>query len=321
MPERGPSSWIKHKATEIPAEGDEFTLFRRDARTLLSVHGRWTPQLAKLAREHKVNCLELGAATVSGRRSLDLLKDLPPLRELHVVVSDPTDLRPIAALAGLQYLGLRGELMPDGSAKPLPPADFSALKKLDCAHVELCPASESILGCAGLQNVWLWNSDYQQTRQVDLARLTALTELHVTAFPKLTEVDLSNQPALERLHLEALPKLKAVKFHPRARLRALKLGGCGAFRIDWDRLANDLEELELSGPLRFPMEDILRATNLRIFRTNSIRTFPPLKFLLKLSKLQEFGMWATPPGPKWSEEDWEIYRQINARRREGSPAA
>jgi hypothetical protein len=65
------------------------------------------------------------------------------------------------------------------------------------------------------------------------------------------------------------------------------------------------------------MEDVLRAKNLRIFRTNSIRTFPPLKFLLKLQNLREFGMWATPPGPKWSEEDWEIYRQINVRRREG----
>jgi hypothetical protein len=280
--------------------------------------------MLKAAREHKVNCLDLGSVAMSKLPSLKLLSEFPGLRELHVVDPGPADLRPIAALKDLRYLGLMGELGPAAGAKPsmdAAAAELSSLTKLEQAYVELCPASESILGCAGLQELWLWNRDYRETRQIDFARLTSLTDLHVTAFPKLSEIDLSNQPALERLHLEALPKLKTVKFHPRARLRALKLGGCGAFRIDWDRVANDLDELELSGPLRFPMENILRAKNLRIFRTNSIRTFPPLKFLLKLSKLREFDMWSTPPGPKWSEEDWEIYRQINARRHDGPPAA
>jgi hypothetical protein len=321
MAELGPASWWQ-KGTSIVAEGEGFDVLRRGKRTLLSVSGPWKPAMLKAAREHKVNCLEFTAAAATAGKSLGVLRELPSLRELHVVASGPTDLSPISTLKGLLYLGLMGELMPGEDAKNAPaPVDFSPLKKLEQAYVELCPASESILECASLKDLWLWNSEYLVTRQIDLARLTKLTELHVTAFPKLTELDLSNQPALERLHLEAVPKLKAVKLHPAARLRALKLGGCGAFRIDWDRLGDDLDELELSGRQPFPLEDILRAKNLRVFKTNSIRTFPPLKFLLKLPKLEVFDMWATPPGPKWSEEDWEVYRRINARRNEDPPAA
>jgi hypothetical protein len=323
MAELGQASWSQ-KGTSVVAEGEGFDVYRRGKRTLLSVESAWKPAMLKAAREHKINCLDLGAVAMSRGPSLELLAELPSLRELHVVVSVATDLRPIATLKELRYLGLMGELMPAAAAKSSKAAvlaDFSLLKKLEQAYVELCPASESILACAGVQSLWLWNRDYRESRQIDFARLTKLTDLHVTAFPKLAELDLSNQPALQRFHLEALPKLKVVKLHPRARLRALKVGGCGVFRIDWNRMADDLDELELSGPLRFPMEDILRAKNLRIFRTNSIRTFPPLKFLLKLPKLQEFGMWATPPGPKWSEDDWEVYRQINSRRREGTATA
>lgn len=317
MSELGQASWWQN-GTAIVAEGDGFDVLRRGKRILLSVSGAWKPSMLRAAREHKVNCLELGATSVVNGKSLNVLQGLPQLRELHVVASVATDLSQISTLKHLRYLGLMGELMPAGGAKPskiVAPADFSSLKKLHRAYVELCPASESILRCGSVNDLWLWNSEYLVTRQIDLTRLTKLTELHVTAFPKLTELDLSNQPALERLHLEAVPKLKSVKLHKEARLRALKLGGCGAFRIDWDRLADDLDELELSGRQPFPMEDILRAKNLRALKTNSIRTFPPLKFLLKLAKLEEFDMWATPPGPKWSEADWEVYRQINARAR------
>src|SRR5690348_9046028 len=105
MAAHGPSSWLK-KATAILAEGEGFDVFRGGARTLLSVHGPWKPQLVKVAREYQVDCLELGAAALTKRTSLKLLLDLPRLRELHVVISDPTDLRPIASLSELLYLGL-----------------------------------------------------------------------------------------------------------------------------------------------------------------------------------------------------------------------
>jgi hypothetical protein len=115
--------------------------------------------------------------------------------------------------------------------------------------------------------------------------------------------------------MEALPKLRpgGVKLHPKATLRSLKMGGCGAYRIDWARMGGDLEELELVGPLRFPMEDVLNAPNLRRFSTNGIRRFPPLRFLLQLRRLHHFVYFSTPPGPKFTKEDVAVHDEINGR--------
>jgi hypothetical protein len=255
-----------------------------------------------------------------GRRSsASLLLTLPPLRELHLVVSEPRDLSAIGQLSELEYLGLMGELAAGDSggrgnkARSQFAPDLSNLARLRQAYVELCPTTDSVRRCAPLEELWLWNREFAAVRELDLSALPELRSLHVTGFPNLRELDLTAQPRLQHLHLEAIPRLRSARFHPDAKVSSLKLGGCGPYRIDWRRMHEDLVQLELVGPLRFPITDVLGAPNLRDLRTNGIRTFPPLGFLLNLPHLTSFSAWTSPPGPKWSEEDWRIYRQINAR--------
>jgi len=278
----------------------------------LSQYGPWTPDLARLARKYKINALHISETYRQEWPSLDFLLDLPPLRKLHVVLSRPTDLAPITKLTDLEFLGLMGDITLEGTETPA--ADFSSLTKLKQAYVDIAPPTLSLLDCRSLQFLWVWNNCKPWLSSLDLSRLEKLSELHVTAWAKLSKIDLSHQPKLEQLHLEALPKLKSVSLDPKAKLRRLKMGGCGPYRIDWDRMGEDLHELELSGPLRFPIEDVLRAPDLRTLETNSVRKFPPLRFLLKLRSLERFSYFTTPPGPKWSEDDEAVMRQIHARR-------
>jgi hypothetical protein len=78
-------------------------------------------------------------------------------------------------------------------------------------------------------------------------------------------------------------------------------------------MGKGLEELELLGPLRFPLEDVLKAPNLRKLSTNGVKKFPPLKFLLGLTKLCDFSWFTPPPGPRFSPQDYAIIKKINER--------
>jgi len=303
-----------HRDRETLAEAERAEVVHvEDDIICLEQYGPWTPAMTKLAKLHRINALEIRETHKQEWPTLDFLGDLPPLRRLHVILSRPADLSPIAAQTDLESLGVMGNV--EREDRTTPTVDFAPLKKVRQAYLELAAPTMSILQCSSLRHLWIWNDCKPWLKAIDLSRLTKLRELHVTAWAKLTALDLSAQAELESLHLEAIGKLKSVALHPDAKVTALKLGGCGPFRIDWDRMGGDLHELELSGPLRFPFEEVLKAPELRNLQTNGIRTFPPLKFLLKLPHLERFGYFTTPPGPKFIEEDWEIVRTINARHR------
>jgi hypothetical protein len=303
---------MQRRDAEFLYESDAAFITRDGDVIELNHFGPWTRDLTKLAKKHKINALHISETYQEEWPSLDFLLDLPPLRKLHVVLSRPANLSPITKLTALESLVLMGDVAQEKIETPV--ADFSKLTKLKQAYVEIAPPTLPLLECTSLQFLWAWNHCKPWLASLDLSRLTKLSELHVTAWAKLSKIDLSHQRRLEQLHVEALPKLKSVALDPKATLRRLKMGGCGPYWIDWDRMGDDLQELELSGPLRFPIEDVLRAPNLRKLETSSVRKFPPLTFLLRLPKLESFGYFTTPPGPKWSQEDEAVIRQIKARR-------
>jgi hypothetical protein len=280
----------------------------------------WGPRPLKLARKYRVNCLAADSVCFGERTSAEFLLDIPSLRRLHIVVERPTDLSAVAKLTDLEYLGIMGELVHRGQDDATPPVDLAPLTRLRRVYMELCRPLESVLTCTPIESLWLWNNLEPARTEINLQGLRGLRELELTQWPNLKSLNLTAQPNLKRLHLQALPKLRpdGVTLHPKAVLKSLKIGGCGAYRIDWARMGKGLQELELLGPLRFPLRDVLKAPNLRKLSTNAVKTFPPLKFLSGLKKLHHFSWFTPPPGPKFSPEDHAVIERINKRKVAGA---
>jgi len=295
---------------KILFDSDDLLLSQQGDLICLDSFSPWGKQHLRLARKYHVNCLAADSVCFGERTTAEFLLDLPALRRVHIVLARPTDLSAVTRLRGLEYLGVMGEL---GSATPT--VDLTPLTSLRRAYVQMCRPLESVLTCASIQSLWLWNDLEEARAEINLQGLPALRELDLTRWPRLKELNLTAQPKLHRLHLQALPKLRpnGITLHPRAVLKSLKVGGCGAYRIDWARMGKGLEELELLGPLRFPLEDVLKAPNLRKLSTNGVKSFPPLKFLLGLPKLSGFNWFSPPPGPAFSTEDHAIIQKINDR--------
>jgi len=282
----------------------------------LSCYGRWTLESLKLAEKFGVNRVYLTRDAFGQKKSIRFLLDLPDLRAVHIVVGHPVDMTAVSGLTKLEYLGIRGNDVEDLEGRRTPPIDFTPLVCLKEANIEFCRPFESILRCGALESLWLWNSRYYfPISDLDFSGLQSLKKLQMTEWRKLKHLDLTALKRLECLILEAIPMLRegGVTLHPKAKVRSFTMGRCGAYRIDWNRMGNDLVELELQGGLRFPIEDILQAPYLRKFSTNGVRKFPPLQFLLQLKELHFFDWFASPPGPKFSKEDREVMAQIKAR--------
>lgn len=324
--------WWDRKRVKIAFESKQVTVLQRDDRVKLEQYGPWTDQCARLADEYKITDLTISETRSAEWESLDFLRTLPALEALHIVLALPKDLSPVIALSGLKSLGIRGAVCATKSPIPeldfradgtvmlgrpqpyaaieVPVVDFTALAHLTYANFDLCEATQSLFRCSTLQALWVWDERQQKLQNFEAGSLPRLQELQLGQCPKLKDVDLSHQPELCELRLLQCPKLRSVRLHAEARLRSLEVGQCGPYRIDWDRLGPDLETLELHGPLRFPFEDVRKAPNLRRLRTNGIRKFPPLKFLLDLPQLEEFSIFHTPGGPKMPEEDDAVIREI-----------
>jgi hypothetical protein len=272
--------------------------------------GAWKPRHTKLAHQYDVNTVHITESSFDGRKSADFLLDLPPLRNLGLISATPRDLSAVNRMSELRTLRLS---LPRGEVYAGKPFDFSALRKLKKVRVWWRPELAGILAIASLESLWISDGEEMCLRQLDLSGVPRLKMLHVQQAPKLKSLDLSSLPQLWELGMLAIRSLKSVALHPAAEVRALNISGLGAWRIDWDRMGEDLEFLQLWGPLKWPLTDVLRAANLKELHTNAIRTFPPLEFLKQLKHLCLVSIFTTPPGPKLTDADWAVIRQINAR--------
>jgi hypothetical protein len=292
---------FEEKGCDVFQLGDEIEM---------QVIGAWKPRHTKLARQYKINTVHITEPSLDGRKSADFLLDLPPLRNLGLISSEPRDLSVVKRMTELQTLRIS---LPRGEAYTGNPIDFSALTKLSNVRIWWRPELAGILNVASLESLWISDEQEMCLRELDLSRLPNLKMLHIQQAPKLKSLDLSPLPRLWELSMLAIRGLKSVAPHPAAEVGALNISGLGAWRIDWDRMGEDLEYLQLWGPLKWPLTDVLRAVNLKELHTNAIRTFPPLDFLKQLKHLRLISIFTTPPGPKLTDADWAVIRQINAR--------
>jgi len=298
-------------------ESEDLSIYKSGKLVRMWVFRKWTQSHLRLVKKYTVSCLHIHSSDFPAKNSAEFLCELPPLRAMHLVVDRPMNLSVISKLVHLEHLGLAGKLLLGSNDATTPIIDLRSLKKLKSAFIQLCRITESVLGCSALESLDMWDEAREYLgagrTEIDLSGLPALRKLRITQWPKLKSLDLTAQEKLERLELYALPKLKlqGVLLHPKAALKSLGFGGCGDYRIDWNRIGEKLEELELQGPLRFPFEDVLKARNLRRIFTSGVKTFPRLKFLGELKKLNSFSYFNPPPGPKFSEEDYAVVRKIN----------
>lgn len=313
MSRTGAGFW-SHRDVKIAYSEDKISIHERAGQRRMDRLGAWNENCTKLVEEYKVDDITITELAKEWWADLEFLADIPPVRELHLILKKPKDLSPIVKLTQLEFLGVVGKVWSADENQGFPKVDFGPLKKLKRASIDICPETESIFECSSLEWLWIDNEREKNLKSPDLSRLSLLKELHCRYCPKLQTIDLSHQPAIEVLRLEACPKLQSVTLHPDTKLRSLIMAVCGGYRIDWERMGRDLESLELSGPLRFPLEDVLKAPNLRRLHTNGIRTFPPLRFLLELPQLDDFFMFNTPGKSKLSEEDKAVVKAINERR-------
>jgi hypothetical protein len=294
-------------------DSDELLISQQGDLICLDSFVPWSKEHAKLARKYGVNCLQANEICFGERNTAEFLFDIPLLQKVHIVVPRPMDLSAVSQLTALEHLAIMGDLAPAEREDESPSVDLTPLTRLRRVYMEFGRPLESVLTCASIESMWLWNGEGLARLEINLQGLPALRELELTRWPRLKSLDLTAQPNLERLHMQALPKLRpgSVTLHSQAALKSLKIGGCGPYRIDWARIGNSLEELELLGPLRFPFEDVLKAPNLRKLYTTSVNKFPPLKFLLGLKQLRKFSYFSPPPGPRFSPEDDAVIRKIN----------
>jgi hypothetical protein len=253
--------------------------------------GLWTEQHTKLARQFKVNSVALNNLAFGDRQTADFLVELPVLRRVSLSLWSPIDM---AALGRLRQLkSLRISLSVWRSGDQFRPIDLSGLRRLWFADVAMCGAFESILKCDAITALAVRNECDGRLRDLDLTHL----------------------PALRDLELDHCPKLRSVRLHPEARVRGLELTLCGTYKIDWDRLGPDLRYLSLGGRLTFPLDDILGAPGLEELHMYGIRKLPAMRFLGELRDLRTVFIFTPPPGPKLSEDDKLIIREINGRAR------
>jgi hypothetical protein len=173
----------------------------------------------------------------------------------------------------------------------LSPSTFSGLSKLERVDVMMCPAFESILKCSTIEGLTVRNN----------------------CDGRLRDLDLANLPVLLDLQLDHCPKLRKVVLNTLARVRALELSLCGSYKIDWQRMGNDLRYLVLGGRLTFPLEDVLNATALEELHICGIRKLPPPGCLRSLKKLRVAFVFAAPPGPPLSDDDRAFLAEVQLR--------
>ena len=257
----------------------------------MSPVGPWVKRHADLAKQYAVNSLILFDLSLRDHENVDFLLDLPPLRDVSIVLSHPKDLSALAHLRHLTSLRLRFGLTGWRLGEQLKPVDFTSLRRLRHVDVMLCRPFESILRCRTIEELAISN----------------------TCDGRLRDLDLTHIPGLRDLSLDHCPKLRSVALHPRAKVRALELSLCGSYQIDWARIGPTLQYLLLGGRLSFRLEDILKAPKLKELHAWEIRKLPPLGFLRGLPNLECVDLFAAPPRLKLSEEDRALIREINAR--------
>jgi hypothetical protein len=242
-----------------------------------------------LARRFQVNQVILDDQSFAKRETANFLLDLPKLRGVRISLYSPKDLSALGRLTELRWLYIDLTIWRLGDQ--MRPVDFSGLHKLEFADVMMCQAFESLLACSTIQQLGI----------------------HNTCDGRLRDLDLTRMPKLRHLLLDHCPKLLSVKLHPKARVQGLQLSLCGSYKIDWPRFGPDLRYLYLGGRLSFPLKDILNAAQLEELHTAEIRKLPPLGFLRKLRHLRTVFIFTAPPGPKLSNKDLQLVREINAR--------
>ncbi len=300
------------RETKILFEQDGCDVFQLGDTIEMQVIGAWTDAHTKLAHEWKVNYVLVTEPTFGKRKSADFLLDFPPLRHLGIHAATQRDLSPVNKLTDLRSLWISLPARESYTGKPL---DFSGMKHLKDVRVWSHRALAGLLSHPSLESLWISDEHEMDLKAIDFSTMPKLRMVHVQQAPKLRTMDLSPLEKLEELSIVAIRNLKSVMLHPKAQLRALNISGLGAWRIDWDRMGEDLEYLQLWGPLKWPLTDVLRAPNLKELYTNGIRQFPPLAFLKKLEHLRHVDIFTTPPGPKLTDDDWAVIREIEARSR------
>jgi hypothetical protein len=282
--------WQPQAKYEVLLERSDCWIEQYDNLVRMDVLKPWSASHAALVRKYGVEHLQLCSGTIGKRRSLDFLLDLPALRGLTLSVWKPMDLSAVGRLSELRFLWIDvGMTWRKGDQ--FDPVDLSRLHELERAHVALCRTFESIIVCHRIKDLAIDNSNDG----------------------RLGDLDLTHLPALRHLELDHCPGLRSVRLHPRARLRGLKLSLCGSYQIDWQRIGPDLRFLLIGGRLNFPLEQILQAPNLESLHLFQIRKVPPLQFLRKHPHLRAVVIFSAPPGPRISEQDEAVLREINAR--------
>jgi len=305
-----------HKEGAFLLEEEDCWIHQAGESIEMSVSRPWSDRHAKLARTHKVNYIHLTDYVLGKHKSVEFLLDLPPLRHLGLISGTPRDLAAVSRLTTLESLSISFEPRRHDAGQVI---DFSPLTHLKKARLWIRPELMGILRCSTLESLWISDSEQMNLRELDFSKLPRLRMLHVQQCPKLTKLDLSPLPHLWDLSMLAIPKHKSLALHPNAKVLALNISGLGAWRIDWNRMGDDLEFLQLASPLKWPLADILKAPNLKELHTNGIRQFPPLGFLLEMKHLHLVSMFTTPPGPKLTKEDEAVVKQINDRRMREHP--
>ena len=285
----GDGTWAQG---EILLEADDCMIVKAKHTIDLTPVGVWTKRHTKLAERYKVNSNALSNSAFGDRRTADLFLELPVLRRVSLSLWSPMDLSALGRRRELTSLRINLSVWRCGDR--FLPVDFSGLRKLQLADVMICRALESVLKCSTLRGLAVRNECDGRLRDLDLTQL----------------------PALRDLALDHCPKLRSVGLHPKARVRGLELTLCGSYQIDWHRLGSHLRFLSLGGRLTFPLGDIRNAPKLEELHMYGIRKLPSLGFLRELHDLRTVLVFTAPPGPKLSEEDKAIIREINARAKE-----
>jgi hypothetical protein len=274
-------------------ENDDCRILKRGKDVDMSLsRSLWTTSHTTWARRYGVSSIHLRDPSFGDQRTTDFLLDLPTLTALSISIWSPVDFSGVARMTNLNSLridfGVAGWRLGDR----IKPADYSGLVKLEHADIMMCSAFESILKCRKIRELTVRNDCDHRLRDLDLTLL----------------------PSLRDLQLDHCPKLRKVSLHPKAKVRALRVGLCGSYKIDWQRMGKDLRFLVLGGRLTFPLEEVLNAPNLELLHTLEIRKLPPLGFLRDLTKLRSVLFFSAPPGPKFSEDDVAVIAELRSRR-------
>jgi len=268
-------------------DADGISIFKSDSIVRMDFVGPFTLKHLKIARQFGVTEVYISTLSFGHRETLRFLLDLPELRGIKIGLFKPKDLRGLSRFSNLEsiYLDLHLWLLGDR----IKPVDFSQLNWLRRVGIMLCKPFESILTCGGVEELYVMNDCDRRLRDLDLTKM----------------------PHLRSLRLHHCPKLRQVELNPMSKIRHLEVSLCGGYQIDWDRFGPDLESLTIGGRLKFPLEDVLNAPNLKELALIQIATLPSLVFLRNHPKLRKVTHFSASKGV--SGDNLAVVKEINDR--------